>query len=137
MKKLFQMILICLAIASCGEQTTSEKIETNKIMNFSEKEISIFTVASIMNQPPSIISARQENGIYLVSYKRPSYGQQFEYKIKFDGNNKVVWGNSDGRWRDTEFDEKITFSEEGTKLKITQTFDDGSTIDKEFEKEKN
>ncbi|WP_340075038.1 hypothetical protein [Leptobacterium sp. I13] len=87
-----------------------------------------------MNQSPSIISATQESNIYLVSYKRPSDGKEFEYKIKFEGKDKIIWGNSDGRWRDTEFDEKINYMESDDKMIIVQKFGDGSTIGKEFTK---
>ena len=46
----------------------------------------------------------------------------------------MTWGNSDGRWRDTKFDEKIKYSEKDNELKIIQTFEDGSEIVKEFKK---
>jgi len=128
---------------SCGQQKQPETKsnsdnETLELVQsfFSKEEIALYTVSAIMNHPPSIISAELENGIYNVKYNRTSDGQAFEYRIKFKGANKVIWANKDGRWRDTEFDEEVTYSEKGNKLTITQTFDDGSTVDKEFEKEK-
>jgi hypothetical protein len=71
------------------------------------------------------------DGLYYVSYKRPNDGKKFEYKIKIIGK-KIVWGNSDGRWRNTAFDEKILFEITHEKLTIVQTFKDGSTNNKDF-----
>ena len=86
-----------------------------------------------MNQPPEIINVRDDDGIYIVSYIRKDDGKKFDYKIKIDGN-RVTWGNSNGRWRDSKFDEKIKFSETDNTLKIVQTFNNGSEIVKEFQK---
>lgn len=101
--------------------------------NFSQEEIAKYTISSIMNQPPEIISVKKDGDIYFVSYSRKSDGEKFDYKVRIDGRN-IVWGNSDGRWRDTEYDEKISYFENENRLIIEQTFDDGSTINKEFEK---
>ena len=128
-----------ITLGSCGnkkaEEKTDLKTETEKIVLlekiFTESEIAKYTMSAIMNQPSEIISVEENGGIYYVSYTRKDDGQQFDYKIKISGNN-VTWGNSDGRWRDTKFDEKIKYSEKGNQLEVTQTFEDGSKIVKEF-----
>ncbi|MCM0666225.1 hypothetical protein [Flavobacterium tyrosinilyticum] len=50
---------------------------------------------------------------------------------KIDGN-KILWANIDGRWRDSKYDEKITFVEKDNKLEIIQTFDDNSQDIQEY-----
>ena len=143
MKNLLRLFVVALAVAGCGQQrkardqrtaeATEQEQTPTKPTSFTKDEIAKFTISSVMNQPPSIMSIKAENGIYVVSYRRPSDGQHFEYKIKFEGANKVIWGSRNGRWRDTRQDEQITYREQGDQLIITQTFEDGSTINKEFE----
>ncbi|PIQ48199.1 MAG: hypothetical protein COW03_11135 [Cytophagales bacterium CG12_big_fil_rev_8_21_14_0_65_40_12] len=132
MRHFFNILISALLLSSCTQSTSNEKVEINQEANFSKTEISIFTISAIMHQSPSIISANQENGIYLVTYNRPSDGKTFAYKVKFDGVDKVIWATIDGRWRNSELDEEIKYSVEGDKLKITQKFSDGSKSEKEF-----
>lgn len=69
--------------------------------------------------------------IVFVSYKRPNDGQKFEYKIQVT-NNSINWGNSDGRWRNSEYDEKLSYSIVGQELVITTSYDDGSKSQERF-----
>lgn len=156
MKPLYILLLSLLTI-SCGsgnesqqskltEVTTTSKedsallagvnampdVKPVRLRRFTESDVARFTIAAIMNQPPEIISARKSGGEYIVSYDRPSDGQRFTYKVKLDGP-LAIWGNIDGRWRDTPDDEQIIYSEIGNRLKITQKFSDGSTEDKLFD----
>lgn len=147
MKSILTSIVLLIILISCGQEPTKESTktiqknlgETTKEStepaqkNFNKEDVAKYTISSIMNQPPEIINVKKDGDIYLVSYTRKDDGQKFNYKIKIDGD-KVIWGNIDGRWRDTEQDEIITYSENGGKLKIVQTFDDGSTIDNEFDR---
>ena len=55
------------------------------------------------------------------------------YKVKIECY-RAVWANIDGRWRDSAEDERIKYVDDGKKLKIIQTFSDGSTDEKEFSK---
>ncbi len=141
MKNISNIIIFAILISSCGNkkeeskvvlENKAEKTELPKQL-FNETEIAKYTMSAIMNQPPEIINVKDNNGIYYVSYIRKDDGKKFDYKIKFNGKN-IIWGNSDGRWRDTQYDEKIKYSEKENKLIITQTFEDGSNIDKEFSK---
>jgi hypothetical protein len=120
-----------------SEEKTNSKIEIQTVelpdKVFTESEIAKYTISAIMNQPPEIIRVKDNGRIYNVSYTRKDDGKKFDYKIKISAN-KVTWGNSDGRWRDTKFDETIKYSEKDNELKIIQTFKDGSKIVKEFKK---
>jgi hypothetical protein len=86
-----------------------------------------------MNQPSEIIKVKENNEVFYVSYIRKDDNKKFDYKIKID-KKRVIWGNNDGRWRESKFDEKIIYSEKDSVLKITQIFDDGSKIIKEYRK---
>lgn len=109
------------------------KVEENILKNFTYEDIARFTIASVMGQPTKIIKTSKNKDLYLVSYVRKSDKQKFEYKVKFDGN-KILWANIDGRWRNSEYDEKISFEENGEKLKIIMTFSDMSQDIQEYKK---
>ena len=143
LKRLILIKIIFLVIVSCGNSTDSIKVtpsveKQTKILtiksNFTKEEIAVFTISAIMNQPPSIIEVKKNGINFNLSYERPSDGKRFDYKVKFEGNNKVIWGNKGGRWRDTKLDEKVSFIEQEGLIIIIQTFSDGSTIKKEFKK---
>lgn len=103
------------------------------LTNFSKGDIVRFAMSSIMGQPSKTIKVKVENGLYILSYIRKSDSKKFDYKIKIDGD-KILWANLDGRWRDTEHDEKINFEENAQTIKIKQTFSDNSVDVKEFKK---
>ncbi len=126
-----------------SEENYTEKLEGNEVaetyeetvanIEYSDSEISKFAVAAIMNQSPKIINVKKKNDEYYVSYKRPDDGKFFDYKIKID-NNSIMWGAADGRWRDSSYDEKISYKISGEKIIIIQTFTDGSKSEKKYNK---
>lgn len=137
--------LIILLIFSCKQKEQEEIIEESiqipkttqieKIVlkSFTYEDVARYTMASIMGQAPKIIKATKNDDLYYVSYIRKSDKQKFEYKIKFE-DDKIFWANIDGRWRDSKYDEKISFTENGERLKIIQTFSDGSEDVQEYKK---
>ncbi len=140
--KIFTSILIlAIILSSCGNKETEPKAEVKTELeevklpkqNFTETEIAKYTISAIMHQPYEILNVKNKSGIYYVSYTRKDDRKKFDYKIKINGKN-ITWGNSDGRWRETQFDEKIKYSEKGNVLTITQTFEDGSSIVDSFKK---
>lgn len=108
---------------------------TNDIVleNFSYEDIARYTMSDVMGQPAKTIKVTKSKDLYYVSYIRKSDSQKFSYKIKFDGN-KILWANIDGRWRNSEYDEKISFTEKNNKGSIIQTFSDNSEDIKEYKK---
>ncbi len=116
--------------ATLNETNNSETVE---IINFSNKDIARFAISSIMGTPPKIIKVREEFGIYYVFYNRQSDSKKFEYRIKIQGK-EIIWASLEGRWRISKEDEKISFEEIGSKLKITQVFSDEGVVIKEFNK---
>lgn len=126
--RLVSILILTVTISGC-ESKKREKIDIETVelseKVFTTSEIARYTISAIMNQPPEIITVRDNEGIYNVSYTRGGDKKKFDYKIKIKGNN-VVWGNIDGRWRDSQFDEKIEYSETRNELTILQKFADGS-----------
>lgn len=132
----------CSNSPSASENLDSAPINVNTpqaqeadgtLNNFDHQHVAKFAIATIMNQDENIISVSDGKDIYLVSYTRKTDSQNFKYKVRFDGK-RIIWGNVDGRWRDGEYDEKVSFREDGNKLIIVQTFSDGSETLNEFSK---
>lgn len=109
------------------------KIEENILKNFTYEDVARYTMASLMGQSTKIIKATKNKDLYFVSYIRKSDKQKFEYKVKFDGN-EILWGSIDGIWRNSEYDEKISFEENDELLKIITTFSDASQEIQEYKK---
>jgi hypothetical protein len=113
--------------------TNNDEVSTLK--NFTYEDITRYAIATIMQQPISIIKAFKKGDLYYVSYVRKSDSQKFEYKVKINGN-QIVWAGIEKgqRWRDSEYDEKISFAEKEDKLNIITTYSDGSEGIEEFKK---
>lgn len=144
--KLLLYILLLVLIFGCNDKQQNEtnltietkapeitKKEKITLKNFSYEDIARYTMASIMGQPSKIIKVKKKDELYFVSYIRKSDHQKFDYKIKFD-ENKILWANFNGRWRDSKYDEKIIFIEKNNKINIIQTFDDNSQDIQEYKK---
>ena len=131
------IVLILIANIEDKKEITSPTVETSKLeielKNFTKEDVARFAISSIMRQPSKEIKVRLENELYYVSYKRKSDLQKFNYKIKISGDT-IVWASIDGRWRNGQYDERISFKESDNKLKITQIYTDGSVDTKEYNK---
>ena len=55
-------------------------------------------MAALMNEPESIMDVQSDDDIYLVIYQHPSNEQVFKNEIKSEGDDRVVWGNYEGRY---------------------------------------
>lgn len=142
MKRFFLILSLTCLIWSCSQtdravyssdNDSTKKEKPSYLSNFTKEDVAKYTVAAIMNHPPDIMEVIKDGEDFVVSYVRKDDGQTFKLKVKID-ENKIMWGNLDGRWRDNELDEKITFTENGNKLKIIETYTDGTSTVKEYEK---
>jgi hypothetical protein len=115
--------------------TPKEIIEVaeNLLKNFTYEDVARYAMATSMQEPVGIVKSKKRKDYYYVTYVRPSDSQKFEYKVKFEGN-RIIWGDLNGRWQDTEYDEKISFAEKDDKLNIITTYSDGSEGIEEFKK---
>lgn len=120
-------------IQETKNEVEAVKVEENILKNFTYEDVARYTMASLMGQPTKIVKATKNKDLYFVSYIRKSDKQKFEYKVKFDGN-VILWASIDGRWRNSEYDEKISFEENNEKLKIITTFSDASQDIQEYKK---
>ncbi|WP_342693199.1 hypothetical protein [Flavobacterium polysaccharolyticum] len=120
-------------IQKAKNEVETVKVEENFLKNFTYEDVARYTIASIMGQPTKIVKATKNKDLYFVFYIRKSDRQKFEYKVKFD-SNVVLWANIGGRWRNSEYDEKISFEENNEKLKIITTFSDSSQDIQEYKK---
>lgn len=93
-------------------------------------------IAAIMGRSPSIIKVKNPSSpeIFL-SYKRPDDGTIWSFKCKIQGN-RIMWGNSDGRWRTHELDEVVTYNVQGGTVTVHEKYSDGSVITKKFAENK-
>lgn len=111
----------------------TNEIEKNILKNFSYADVARYAIATSMQEPATIVESQKKDNYYYVTYTRPSDSQKFECKVKFEGQ-RIIWGALDGRWQDTEYDEKLSFEEKENKLNIITTYSDGSEGIKEFKK---
>lgn len=107
--------------------------EKNNLENFNYEDVARYTIASLMGQPTKKIKVIKNKDLFFVSYIRKSDKQKFEYKVTFQGNN-ILWANIDGRWMNSEYDEKLSFEEIDEILNIITTYNDGSQDIQKYKK---
>lgn len=89
-------------------------------------------IATIMGRDPSIITPSNISGpIIGLSYIRNNDGTKWSYKCKVAGNT-IIWGNSDGRWREDPLDGVVTYKVVGDSVVVSERHTDGSETVKEF-----
>lgn len=109
------------------------EVKESTLKKFTYEEVARYAMATSMQEPVGIVKSQKRKNYYYVEYIRPSDSKKFEYKVKFKGN-RVIWGDLNGRWQDTEYDEKISFAEKDNKLNIITTYSDDSKDLEEFNK---
>ncbi|MFV8333670.1 hypothetical protein [Flavobacterium sp. GSP14] len=126
-------VIVQEQIQETKNEVETVKVEENILKNFTYEDVARYTMASVMGQPTKIVKATKNKDLYFVSYIRKSDKQKFEYKVKFDGN-VILWASIDRRWRNSKYDEKISFEENNENLKIITTFSDASQDIQEYKK---
>lgn len=81
--------------------------------------------------PTTMAVSNLEGPIIGISYIRKNDGTKWSYKCKVNGN-KIVWGNSDGRWRESSEDSVITYKLMGNSIVVSETYSDGSKTTKSY-----
>lgn len=139
------MLLLALICSECNQapkesstqsqmeaSTETIKTETSKPeIEVTNEQIAKAAVSALFYQPVNIMTVRTSGDIVFVSYKRPDDGQKFDFKIQVR-NKSINWGSSDGRWRNSALDEKLSYSIDGQELIITTTYDDRSKTVERF-----
>jgi len=137
MKSSIKFTLLFLILIGCKKSDpalknnsteSSNEIDVNSTKNankFSDGDIAKYAISVIMNQPVDIMNVMRENNLIYVSYDRKKDGETFYYKINIVGN-KIIWGNTEGRWRNSKYDENIYFYQYNDTLEFEQKFPDRS-----------
>lgn len=99
---------------------------------FSKVQICKACLATVMSKDPKIIKIdKNEGDIIYLSYIRPSDKKKWAYRCKLSGS-RFIWASDTGRWRDSQYDSKVTYEISGELIKITDRFNDGSASSKSF-----
>lgn len=122
-----------------SENTQPEKIldaqvHTGSVKSepFARRYICKAGISKIMGRDPTTMSSRPTSDETIkVSYLRADDRKKFSYKCKIEGN-RIVWGNSDGRWRTDPSDPVVTYKVKGNVFSINESFNDGSTSNENF-----
>lgn len=99
---------------------------------FTYSQICKAGIGTAMGEDPQIMfSGVDGRGFLLISYDRNDGGELFTYKCRII-EDRIHWGNVDGRWRDDPRDSALTFYNDGEYLFIQDRFPDGSSITEKF-----
>jgi len=99
---------------------------------FTYSQICKAGIGTVMGRDPETMFAGVDGRDFLlISYKREKGGELFTYKCRII-DNRIYWGNVDGRWRDDSTDSTLTFYTEGERLFVQDRFPDGSSILEQF-----
>jgi len=83
-------------------------------------------IAAIMGRSPSIMKASNIDGPVIgISYIRKDDGTKWALKCRILGN-KIIWGNSDGRWRTDPLDGVVNYKIEKDSIVVAVRYYDGS-----------
>lgn len=119
--------LICLALTAAASFVP---MEAAAVTSVPESSLCKAAIATIMNRNPATMRTRGQGDSTLVSYTR-SDGNRYTYKCKLKGN-RVLWGNSDGRWRTHPADSKVFYRVGEGRVFIEDRFGDGSSTKKSY-----
>lgn len=93
-------------------------------------------IATVMGRDISIITTRSiTDNIHYLYYKRPDDNSLWKYRCKPDGNNIMWasnWTESEGRWRTSQYDGKVTYKLKNELLTIDERYPDNSVTSKTF-----
>ncbi len=85
---------------------------------FSDTDICKAGISTIFGRPINIMRSNRRNGLIYISYTRGD-GTVWKNKCKVNGRI-IVWGSENGRWRNGPFDDKVSFTVNGNRIKVTE-----------------
>jgi len=86
-------------------------------------------IAAIMDRDPKLVqTTAAPDGVVLLTYVRPIDNFVWAYRCRLQ-DNRIVWANEPGRWREDALDDKIFFEivGAGTQLRIIENHIDGTS----------
>jgi len=93
-------------------------------------------IASIMGRDPKQIQTTSApDGVVLLTYVRPIDNFVWAYRCRLQ-DNRIVWANDPGRWREDVLDDKVFFEivGAGAQLRIIENHVDGTTTRQLFDR---
>jgi hypothetical protein len=122
--------------------SSSDELQAASIPDSDRSDFCRAAVAAVMGREFQRVDFIGPSGEYpVVGYVRANDGKSFRYACKFDGS-RVIWASFDangpgsdlGRWRESAEDEVVSIIVDGSALVVTQSFSDGSSTVKRFER---
>ena len=105
---------------------------------FETKAICRTAIAVIMDRDPKQLQATDApDGVVILTYARPFDNFVFTYRCRLE-DDRVVWADEPGRWRDGAKDAKVTFEvATGDRLRINVSRVNGITLQELFDRDLN
>ena len=120
-----ELILVTLFAAGCYTNSMAQTA-------FTYSQICKAGIGTVMGRDPETMFAEVDGRSFLlISYRRDGDGELITYKCRII-DDRIHWGNVDGRWRDDPADSALTFYTDGEYLFVQDRFPDGSSILEEF-----
>lgn len=104
---------------------------------FESRAICRTAIASIMGRDPKQIQTTSApDGVVLLTYVRPIDNFVWAYRCRLQ-DNRIVWANDPGRWREDVLDDKVFFEivGAGMQLRIIENHVDGTTTRQLFDRD--
>ena len=121
MPSLPHLIAVTLFLAVTSQASAESRFEPPAICRTA--------IAAIMDRDPKLVqTTTAPDGIVLLTYVRPIDNFVWAYRCRLE-ENRVIWANEPGRWRDNAKDDKVFFEVvgNGTQLRIIENHADGTT----------
>lgn len=142
----FAVLLIVVSnLAQVFSQKSKERstLPANSLSELQRQELCKAVISMTMGQSTTIMKSNTtEADLERVEYDRPSDGKRWKYECMFAEDSKnIVWrgvdviseGEGPGRWRNSELDDKFTYSVTGNdSFTIKRIYADGNTEVKAF-----
>ena len=130
------MLTVLLSMACSTErQPTNNQTEQVSLTQspVTIQQIAKATIATLFSQPTEIMSDYTEAGVIYITYVNPEDGLIYDYRVQVTRATKsIIWATKEGRWRTSNFDEKLSYTVSDENLIITATYHDGSEDNKSY-----
>jgi hypothetical protein len=104
--------------------------------SFEPRAICRTAIAAIMDRDPKLVqTSAAPDGVVLLTYVRPIDNFIWAYRCRVQ-DNRVIWANDPGRWREDALDDKIFYEilGAGTQLRIIENHVDGTTTKQVYDR---
>jgi hypothetical protein len=122
------LLAVLMVFAASARASTQPPFEPSAICRTA--------IAAIMDRDPKLIQATPApDGVVMLTYTRPIDNFVWAYRCRLE-ENRVVWANEPGRWRDDTRDDKVFFEVvgNGTQLRIIENHVDGTTTQQLYDR---